>query len=81
MDIEHGSFSTLIFATTGGASPITHKLIRRIASLIAQKLNELYPGVINFIRTRVSFSLLQSTIICFCGCRIQKLKTADEINS
>ena len=40
VDIEHGSFSPLIFATTGGASPITHKLTRRIPSLIAQKSNE-----------------------------------------
>ena len=80
LDIEDGSFSPLIFATTGGASPITHKVIRRIASLIAQKSNERYPEVINFIRTRVSFSLLKSTILCIRGCRGQKSRTPDDIS-
>ena len=80
VDIEHGCFSPLIFATTGGASPITHKPIRRIASLIDQKSNERYSKVINFIRTRVSFGLLKSTILCIRGCRGQKSKTPDDIS-
>ena len=80
VDIEDVSFSPLIFATTGGASRITHKLIRLIASLIAQKTNERYSEVINFIRTRVSFSLLKSTILCIRGCRGQKSKTPDDIS-
>ena len=64
VDNENESFSPLIFATTVGASPITQKFIRRTASLIVQKSNERYPELINFIRTRVSFSLLK-----ICGYR------------
>ena len=37
VDIEQGSFSQLIIASTVEVSPITHKVIRRIASLIAKK--------------------------------------------
>ena len=79
VDIERGFFSPLIFATTGGASPITHKPIRRIPSLIAQKSNERYSEVVSFIRTRVSFSLLKSTTLCIRGCRGQKFKLPDNI--
>ena len=80
VEIEYGSYSPLIFATTCGASPITQKLIRRIASFIAQISNELYPEVINFIRTRVSFNFLKSTFFCIRGCRGQKSKTPDDIS-
>ena len=79
-DIEHESFSPLIFATTVGASPITHKLIRRIDSLIAQKSNERYSEVIYFISTHVGFTLLKRTILCIRGCRGQKSKTPDDVS-
>lgn len=36
-DIEHGSFSPLIFATTGGVGPIASSFLKRLGLLISEK--------------------------------------------
>ena len=39
-EIEHGSFSPLVFSTAGGMGPIATTVYKRIASLIADKRQE-----------------------------------------
>ena len=41
-EIEHGSFSPLVFSTAGGMGPIATTVYKRIASLIADKRQEPY---------------------------------------
>ena len=41
-EIEHGSFSPLVFSTTGGMGPIATTVYKRIASMIAQKQDKPY---------------------------------------
>ena len=80
VDTEHW-FSPLILATTGGASPVRHKLISCIASFIAQKQkSKRYPEVDYFICTRASVSLLTSTILCMRRCRSHKSKKPTDIH-
>ena len=42
---------------------------KRIASLIAEKRNESYADVINYVRTRLRFSLLKSILMAIRGVR------------
>ena len=63
-EIEHGSFSPLVFSTAGGMGPIATTVYKRIASLIADKREELYSTICFWLRCKLSFSLLGSAIMC-----------------
>ena len=41
-EIENGSFSPLVFSTSGGMGPIATVVYKRIASQIAEKRDQLY---------------------------------------
>ena len=65
--MEKGSFSPLIFSTSGGMGPEATKYHKRVAELIAAKKGEEYADVMNHIRTRIRFSLLKSTLVAVRG--------------
>ena len=67
LQVEKGSFSPLIFTTTGGMGPECTKYHKRVAELLSNKRGESYADVMNFIRTRIRFALLRSTLIAVRG--------------
>ena len=42
LNVEHGSFSPLIFSTAGGMGPTASVVFRRLASLLSAKRDEHY---------------------------------------
>ncbi|CAH3171511.1 unnamed protein product, partial [Porites lobata] len=64
LDIEHGTFTPLVFTTTGGMGKECLKYHSRLAQLIAIKKGEQYAKTISWIRTRTSFALLRSALVC-----------------
>ena len=68
-EVEHGSFSPLIFSTSGGLGPIATVVYKRIASLIAEKRDQPYSRTLFWLRCKLSFSLLRSAIMCIRGSR------------
>ena len=70
--MENASFNPLIFACTGGAGPTATKVMKRLATKLCERRNESYADSITFIRTKVSFALLRSSILCIRGCRSLK---------
>lgn len=80
LQVEKGSFTPLIFSTTGGMGPECEKYHKRIAELIAIKRNEDYANVISFIRTRLNFCLLKSIVIAIRGERGKRRRTEVEIS-
>ena len=68
-EIEHGSFSPLVFSTTGGMGTTATVVYKRLASLIADKQNKPYSRTVHWLRCRLSFSLLRSAIMCPRGSR------------
>ena len=69
LQIEKGSFTPLVFSTTGGMGPESIKFHKRVAELIAVKRNEQYADVMNHIRTKLRFALLKSVLISIRGQR------------
>ena len=67
IQVEKGSFSPLIFSTTGGMGPEATRYHKRIAELISTKKGESYSDVVNHIRTRIRFSLLRSVLVAVRG--------------
>ena len=53
----------------GSTAPQCQKHHKRVAELIAYKRNEKYAHVIAYIRTKVRFALLKSTLISIRGIR------------
>ena len=67
LDIEHGTFTPLVFTTTGGMGKECLMYHSRLAQLIAIKKGEQYAKTISWIRTRTSFALLRSALVCLRG--------------
>ena len=68
-EIEHGSFSPLVFSTTGGVGTTATVVYKRLASMISEKLEKPYSKTMQWIRCRLNFSLLHSAIMCLRGSR------------
>ena len=69
VNVEHGSFSPLIFSTSGGMGPTASVVYKRLASLLSSKHDEHYSKTILFIRSKLSFALLRSAVRCLRGAR------------
>ena len=62
IDIEKSSFNPLVFTTTGGMAPECNAVNKRLAEKIAEKRGEPYASVTTYIRTKLRFTLLRSTL-------------------
>ena len=69
LQIEQGSFTPIVGSTFGGWGMEAERHHKRIATLIAAKKNEEYADVMNYIRTRLRFSLLKSILTAVRGLR------------
>ena len=73
LHIEHGTFTFLVFTTTGGMGKECLMYHSRLAQLIAIKKGEQYAKTISWIRTRTSFALLRSALVCLRGSRTRRV--------
>ena len=65
-EIEHGSFTS---STTGGVGAAAKVCYKRLASLLSVKWNMPYSCTLTWIRCKLSFSLIRSSIQCIRGSR------------
>ena len=80
LEVEHGSFTPMVFSTSGGWGPSATIAFKRLASLISTKLSQPYSTTMNFIRCKVTFSLIDSTVMCLRGARSAFHQPARELN-
>ena len=71
-DVERGSFTPLVLTTTGAMGKEADVFFKRLASLLSDARDEPYSVTINWIRCRLSFALLRSSILCIRGSRPRK---------
>ena len=67
LQVEKGSFTPLVFSTSGGMGPECTKYHKRIAELVSIKRKEEYSHVMSYIRTKIRFCLLRSTLVAVRG--------------
>ena len=72
MEIEQGTFTTLVFTTTGGMADECVKHHSRLVELIANKKGQSYSSKISWIRAKVSFAIVRSAILCMRGTRSRR---------
>ena len=77
IQVEKGSFTPIVMSTFGGMGVEAKKYHKRIATLISLKRNEQYSDVVNFLRTRMRFSILRSVLTAVRGVRGKSKK--DEV--
>ena len=68
-EVEHGSFTPLVFSASGGMAPAATTTFKRLASLISEKQQQDYNKTIAWIRCLLSFSLVRSSVMCLRGAR------------
>ena len=69
IQIEHASFTPLVFSAYGGCSRETKQAIATLADRLAEKKDTKISTVTNWIRTKISFALLRSSLLCIRGSR------------
>ena len=66
-EVERGSFTPLVFSTTGGVSKLTSVFLRTLASKLAEKQDVPYSTLICWLCTVLNFSLLRAAVMCLRG--------------
>ena len=69
IQVEKGSFTPIVVSTFGGMGAEAERYHKRIATLISEKRNERYSDVLNYLRTRLRFSILRSVLTAVRGVR------------
>ena len=69
IQVEKGVFTPMVFSTTGGMGEEAKKMVTRLAGKYAMKSGQSYAESVSFIRRRLRFDLLKSTIIALRGYR------------
>jgi hypothetical protein len=69
LEVEHGSFTPLVFASTGGMSKEATVFLKKVASDVATKEGEQYAHVMGLLRVRLAFKLMRAAITMLRGSR------------
>ena len=68
IDKEKSSSNPLAFTSTGGMAPECNRVNKRLAEKVAEKRREPYAFVITYIRTKLRFAFLKSTLAAIREC-------------
>ena len=79
LNVEHGDFTPLVFTCTGGMAPQSHFVLKRLAEKLSQKQNISESVVSGWLRCRISFALLRTTLLCVRATRRAKVLTDNNI--
>ena len=75
MKVEHGTFTPLVFCASGGMAPECRLFYKQLSSLISIHRKETYSVVAAWVKTKLSFALLRSAVLCIRGTRHPYNKT------
>ena len=67
--VKDGSFTPLLFGKKGGLGDECTKLLGELTSKTAKKDNESHAHTITWIRARLSFDIMRSSLACIRGSR------------
>ena len=68
-EVEHSSFTPLVFSAIGGMVTAASVFYKRLASMLAEKQAQMYAKTIGWLQCTLSFSLLLSALMCIWGAR------------
>ena len=71
-NVEHADFNPLVFTTAGGMAPQSQLVLKRIAAALCEKRDLPKSVVTGWLRCRLSFALLRTTLLCVRGTRARR---------
>ena len=80
MDIEHGTFTPLVFSLNGGIGTECSMFHKHVAEKIANKTDECYEKIISFIQCKLSFLIIRSCLLCIRGSRSHRVTKEKELD-
>ncbi len=81
IQVEKGTFTPLVFSTSGGMGKEAQQFLKRVAERMVITNGQRYADAMGFIRKRIRFELLKTTVIAlrgYRGCRTELAPTAIE---
>ena len=78
-EVERADFTPLVFTSTGGMAPRSHFVIKRLAEMMSEKQNLSFSVVSGWLRCRLSFALLRTTLLSVRATRSKKVKCDNNI--
>ena len=78
MNIEHGTFTPLVYTTTGVMGHECDLYHKALADRISRKKGDRYDDIMQYLRTKLSFLALKSTLLCLRGSRSVFTRTEEE---
>ena len=69
VQVEHGSFTPVVFSAFGGCGRETHHFLSSLAEKLATKKNFNPSVTTNWLRRKIAFALLRTQILCLRGSR------------
>ena len=69
MEVEHGTLTPLVFTTAGVMSHECSKYHKALAEKLSEKKGERYDVIMRYLRVKISFLALKSTLLCLRGSR------------
>ena len=69
MEVEQATFTPLVFTTKGGIAPESQVYHKRLAELLSTKKSEDFSSTMSWIKTRISFAILRTSLLCLRGSR------------
>ena len=75
--VDQGSFTPLVFSTSGGMGPRARVFYARLAENLADRKRQPRSSVVAWMRCRLSFSLLRSALDCLRGTRARAPRVTD----
>ena len=76
-DVEHGDFNPLVFTTAGGMAPQCQIVVKKLAAVLSDKQGISKSVVTGWLRCRLSFALLRTTLLCVRGTRVRRNFASD----
>ena len=80
LQIQHGSFTYLIFSTLGGMGRECSTFYSKLAEMVAEKKGTNKSETTTWLRTGLSFAILRATNICIRGSRGLKHVITEDID-
>jgi hypothetical protein len=77
LEVEHADFNPLVFTCTGGMAPQCHLIMKRLAEQLSKKQNIQQSVVSGWLRCRLSFALLRTTLLCVRATRRKRYVVSD----
>jgi hypothetical protein len=78
-NVERADFTPLVFTCTGGMAPQSHMVMKRLAEKLSEKQNLHVSVVSGWLRCRLSFALLRTTLLCVRATRCKKMYIENNI--